>query len=234
MGRLGIIASFQPTHCTSDMSMSESRLGPERIKGAYAWRSLIECVFATPPSSVRVLIAFLLSYSGGAPFALGSDFPVEGVNPFFGIYAAVARKWVGGEKAGDSPHGEGGWFVLFSSPPFPFPSLPAFLPAGIQQRSKCLCQLSRHCRYPEQRLTALEALRGFTTAAAYASFSSHQVGSLEIGKFADFIIVDGDPLVLGTEVEGETVKERRTREKRLREMKVSATVVQGRAVFGGL
>ncbi|GAA6039999.1 hypothetical protein JCM8097_002660 [Rhodosporidiobolus ruineniae] len=176
MGRLGIIASFQPTHATSDMAYAESRLGPERIKGAYAWRSLIEA---------------------GAPFCLGSDFPVEGVNPFYGIYAAVARKWVEGERAGDSPHGEEGW-------------------------------------YPHQRLTPLEALRGFTTSAAYASFSSSRVGSLTPGKVADFIVVDGDPLVLGTEVEGESQDERRGREKKLREMKVRATVVEGRLVYGSL
>ncbi|BGP19977.1 hypothetical protein JCM10213v2_008108 [Rhodosporidiobolus nylandii] len=176
MGKLGIIASFQPTHATSDMAYAESRLGPERIKGAYAWRSMI---------------------SAGSPFCLGSDFPVEGVNPFFGIYAAVTRKWVEGPRAGDSPQGEGGW-------------------------------------YPEERLTPLEALRGFTTAPAYASFSSDRVGSLEPGKLADFIVVDGDPLTLGEAVDGESDQKRRTREKRLREMKVLATVVEGRMVFGGL
>ncbi|GAA5973538.1 hypothetical protein JCM11641_007106 [Rhodosporidiobolus odoratus] len=176
MGELGIIASFQPTHATSDMAYAESRLGSERIKGAYAWRSLI---------------------NAGSPFTLGSDFPVEGVNPFYGIYAAVTRKWVEGEKAGDSPHGEKGW-------------------------------------YPSQRLAPIEALRGFTTAAAYASFSSDKFSSLEVGKFADFIVVDGDPLKLGTEVDGETREERRAREKKLREMKVRVTVVEGRAVVGAL
>ncbi|GAA6011591.1 hypothetical protein JCM10207_002671 [Rhodosporidiobolus poonsookiae] len=176
MGRLGIVASFQPTHATSDMGYAESRLGPVRIKGAYAWRTLID---------------------GGAPFALGSDFPVEGVNPFLGIYAAVARKWVEGPKAGDSPHGKGGW-------------------------------------YSSQHLTPLEALQGFTTATAWASFSSHQVGALEIGKFADFIVVNGDPLVLGQEVEGESDAARAAREKKLREMKVKATVVEGRLVHGAL
>ncbi|GAA5858682.1 hypothetical protein JCM8547_001419 [Rhodosporidiobolus lusitaniae] len=176
MGRLGIRASFQPTHCTSDMAYAESRLGPERIKGAYAWRSLL---------------------NAGVPYALGSDFPVEGVNPFLGIAAAVTRKWVEGDRAGGSPHGEGGW-------------------------------------YPSERLTPLEALRGFTTLAAAASFSEDKVGSLSYGKLGDFIIVDGDPLVLGTPVEGESVEEMRERERRLREIKVRATVVQGRLVYGEL
>ncbi len=57
---LGIIASFQPTHATSDMWYAETRLGPERIKGAYAWRSYLEA---------------------GGTITLGSDFPVEGIDP---------------------------------------------------------------------------------------------------------------------------------------------------------
>ncbi|KAG8901634.1 hypothetical protein FRC01_009794, partial [Tulasnella sp. 417] len=85
VGQLGIIASVQPTHCTSDMSYAETRLGPERIKGAYAWQSLIR---------------------NGAHFATGSDFPVEGINPLLGFYAAVTRL----DENGESPHGPGGWF----------------------------------------------------------------------------------------------------------------------------
>ena len=68
---LGIIASMQPTHATSDMPWAEDRLGSERIAGAYAWRSLIEA---------------------GANLAFGSDAPVESVNPWLGIYAAVTRQ----------------------------------------------------------------------------------------------------------------------------------------------
>ena len=69
--RSGIISSMQPTHGTSDMYWAEARVGPERIKGAYAWRTVLD--------------------SGGR-LALGSDFPVEAVNPFFGIHAAVTRQ----------------------------------------------------------------------------------------------------------------------------------------------
>ena len=79
---LGIIASMQPTHATSDMPWAEKRLGSQRIKGAYAWRSLLDA---------------------GARLAFGSDFPVEQVNPFLGIYAAVTRQDLEG-----SP--EGGWY----------------------------------------------------------------------------------------------------------------------------
>ena len=68
---LGVVASIQPTHATSDMYWAEDRIGPERIKGAYAWRKLMDA---------------------GAMIACGSDFPVEGVNPLWGIYAAVTRQ----------------------------------------------------------------------------------------------------------------------------------------------
>ena len=79
---LGVIASIQPTHCTSDMKMAEARLGPERIAGAYPWRKLI---------------------AAGARIASGSDFPVEDPNPLWGIYAAVTRQDHHGEPAG-------GWY----------------------------------------------------------------------------------------------------------------------------
>ncbi|PFH49981.1 hypothetical protein AMATHDRAFT_75863 [Amanita thiersii Skay4041] len=86
-GRLGVIPSVQPTHATSDMWYAETRLGPERVKGAYAYQTLTRT-----------------SHNG--VIALGSDFPVEGVNPLLGFYAAVSRLSVDGT----SPHGEGGWF----------------------------------------------------------------------------------------------------------------------------
>lgn len=78
---LGVIASMQPTHCTSDMAWAEKRVGPTRIKGAYAWRSVLRT---------------------GAHVPISSDFPGETLNPFYGIYAAVTRQ---------DPQGrpEGGW-----------------------------------------------------------------------------------------------------------------------------
>jgi predicted amidohydrolase YtcJ len=80
--KLGIIASMQPPHCTSDMPWAETRVGPERIKGAYAWRSFLN-------AGVRV--------------PLNSDFPGETPNPFWGMYAAETRKSPEGEP-------EGGWY----------------------------------------------------------------------------------------------------------------------------
>ncbi len=79
--KLGVIASMQPTHCTSDMAWAEKRLGPERIKGAYAWRSVKD---------------------SGAHLSLSSDFPGETLNPFYGIYAAITRQ----DPQGNPP---GGW-----------------------------------------------------------------------------------------------------------------------------
>lgn len=69
--RLNVIPSMQPTHATSDMYWVQTRLGPERVLGAYAWRSLID---------------------DGNIIASGSDFPVEHPNPLYGFYAAITRQ----------------------------------------------------------------------------------------------------------------------------------------------
>jgi predicted amidohydrolase YtcJ len=78
---LQLIASMQPTHATSDMSMAEERIGSDRLRGAYAWRTFLD---------------------QGTRIAGGSDFPVESDNPFFGIYSAVTR-------ADHEGHPAGGW-----------------------------------------------------------------------------------------------------------------------------
>ena len=79
---LGVLASMQPTHATSDMPWAEARVGPERIRGAYAWRTLLDA---------------------GARLVAGSDFPVEEPSPLLGLYAAVTRQ----DRAGNPP---GGWY----------------------------------------------------------------------------------------------------------------------------
>jgi len=124
---LGLIASMQPTHATSDMGMAEERLGVERLQGAYAWRTFL---------------------NQGTRIAGGSDFPVESPNPFFGLHAAVTRT----DHAGQPP---GGW-------------------------------------HSEQAMSRLEAFRAFTLDAAYAQHQEATLGSLQPGKWADFILVDGD------------------------------------------
>lgn len=68
---LGVLPSMQPTHCTSDMYWAPTRLGPQRVKGAYLWRTFLE---------------------QGVPVAGGSDAPVERIDVLPGLYAAVARQ----------------------------------------------------------------------------------------------------------------------------------------------
>ncbi len=80
--KLGVIASMQPAHCTSDMAWAGTRVGPERVKGAYAWRSILKT---------------------GAHLPLSSDFPGETLSPFAGWYAAVTRQ----DATGNPP---GGWY----------------------------------------------------------------------------------------------------------------------------
>ena len=77
--RLGVIASVQPAHATSDRAMAEERLGPRRVRDAYAWQSLRRA---------------------GARLALGSDFPVEHENPLWGLFAAITRTDHDGLPAG--------------------------------------------------------------------------------------------------------------------------------------
>ena len=125
--KLDLIASMQPTHATSDMNMAEDRIGKERLRGAYAWRTFLD---------------------QGTRIAGGSDFPVESANPFYGLHAAVTR----------TDH--------------------ANLPAGGW--------------HSEQAMSLLEAFRAFTLDAAYAEHQDKTLGTLEKGKWADFILIDRD------------------------------------------
>ena len=120
-----IIPSVQPTHATSDMYWAEDRLGHERIKGAYAFKDLLNAY---------------------GKVALGTDFPVEQVSPFLTFYAAVGR-----QDTQQYPEG------------------------GFQM---------------ENALTREETLKGMTIWAAHSNFEEDEKGSIEAGKFADFIILD--------------------------------------------
>jgi predicted amidohydrolase YtcJ len=108
------------------MAWAAERLGPERLRGAYAWRSLL---------------------GTGVVIAGGSDFPVESPNPFHGIHAAVTRR--------PRMHDDHGW-------------------------------------QPEQRMTREEAVRSFTTWNAFASRQEADLGSLEVGKHADVVVLSED------------------------------------------
>ena len=150
-----IVPSIQPTHATSDMYWAEDRVGKERIKNGYAYKKL-------------------LNHYGKV--ALGTDFPVEKVNPMLTFYAAVARK-----------------------------DLKGYPENGYQM---------------ENALTREETLKGMTIWAAHSNFEEQEKGSIEIGKFADFVILDKDIMkvdinevpeskVLKTFVGGELVYEKK-------------------------
>ena len=143
-----IIPSIQPTHATSDMYWAEDRLGKDRIKGAYAYKTLLE-------KSGRL--------------ALGTDFPVEQVSPFLTFYAAVSRQDVNQFPAG-----------------------------GFNK---------------DNGLTREETLKGMTIWAAYANFEEEEKGSIEAGKFADFIILDNNIMTI--------------EEKEIPNIKVNQTYING-------
>lgn len=154
-GDYSIIPSVQPTHATSDMRWAGTRLGEKRLKTAYAYKQLLD-------------------QNGWIP--LGTDFPVENINPVYTFYAAVERKDLKGYPEG-----------------------------GFQ---------------PENAISRIEALRGMTIWAAKAQFEEKEKGSIEPGKYADFVILNNDIMnlegsqlpnvkVLKTYVNGEQVYEKK-------------------------
>lgn len=151
-GAYHIIPSVQPTHATSDMYWAGDRLGQKRLKSAYIYKELLD-------------------QNGWMP--LGTDFPVEFINPLFTFYSAVARK--DGNNFPDN---------------------------GFQI---------------ENALTRIEAIKGMTIWAAKGSFEEYEKGSLEVGKFADFVILNSDILSIPIE---ET-----------RNTKILSTWVDGKLVY---
>lgn len=147
-----IIPSVQPTHATSDMYWAQDRVGEDRIKYAYAYKTMLE---------------------KAGKIALGTDFPVEQVNPMYTFYAAVARK-----------------------------DLKNYPENGFQMKDA---------------LTREEALRGMTIWAAFANFEENEKGSIEVGKFADFTVLDKDIMNVD--------------EKELPTTKVLATFINGEMVY---
>ncbi len=152
---LGIAASVQPPHPVEDMSWAEERLGPERIRGAYAWRALRR---------------------SGARLLLNSDLPGSDWDIFYGLHSAVTRRDKQLQPAG-------GW-------------------------------------YPEQVLTAEEAVRGYTTWGAWAEFLDQVTGTIRVGMRADLTLLSLDPFVVGS-----------TDPDRLLAGRVLATVAGGRVAF---
>jgi predicted amidohydrolase YtcJ len=142
---------MQPYHAIDDGRWADGRIGRERNKGTYAFRSLLDAK---------------------ARLAFGSDWDVAPLSPIIGIYAAVTRRTIDGKN----PQG---WV-------------------------------------PEQKIKVEEALRAYTSGAAYAAFEEKEKGTLEPGKLPDFVILSGDPLSVAPES--------------IEKITVEATVVGGRVV----
>ncbi|HET7231300.1 MAG TPA: amidohydrolase [Longimicrobium sp.] len=151
-GRLGVIPSMQPYHAIDDGRWAERVIGPERAKGTYAFRTLLD---------------------SGATLAFGSDWFVAPPTPLEGIYAAVTRRTL------DDQH-PGGWV-------------------------------------PEQKITVEEALRAYTSGAAFGVFQEREKGTLEPGKLADWVLIDRDLRAIAPET--------------IRDAHVLMTVVGGQVVY---
>ena len=158
LGQLGIIASMEPPHAVEDKTWAEARLGPERIRGAYAWRTLRET---------------------NAALTFNSDNPGSDHSIFYGLHAAITR-----QDKNSQP--EGGW-------------------------------------YAEQAVNADEAVRGYTSWSAYASFREDDTGILDVGRWADITVMDVDPFVLADQVPADMLNGR-----------ILMTVVDGEVVHENL
>lgn len=154
-GQLGIIASMEPPHAMEDKAWAEDRLGPERILGGYAWRSLRET---------------------NAALTFNSDNPGSDHDIFYGLHSAVTR-----QDKNQEP--EGGW-------------------------------------YGEQAMNVDEAVRGYTSWSAYASFRENETGIIEVGRWADLTVMDLDPFVLSDESPGDILNGR-----------ILMTIVNGQVVY---
>jgi len=129
MKKLGVLAHVQPIFIDYDMQIVEARIGAERMKSTYAWKTMLDA---------------------GVQMAFGSDCPVEPLDIMPNIYSAVTRKNLKGQPTN-------GWM-------------------------------------PHEKLDVLTVLKGFTLWSAFASGEDHIKGSIEVGKLADFAVLDKNPL----------------------------------------
>ncbi|MGH9834393.1 MAG: amidohydrolase [Blastocatellia bacterium] len=150
-----IIASMQPPHCAEDKAWAEDRLGPERVKGAYAWRRLRR---------------------NGSRLIFNSDLIGSDHNVFYGLHAAITRR----DKQLQPPDG---W-------------------------------------YAKQRVTPEEAVRAYTTWAAYAAFWEQETGVIAAGRWADITVMNSDPLNTGASDPAKLLQGR-----------IALTMVGGKIVF---
>jgi hypothetical protein len=150
-----VIASMEPPHAVEDKPWAADRLGPERVKGAYAWRTFRK-------AGVRLIF--------------NSDLTGSDHNIFYGLHSAITRRDKTLQPAG-------GW-------------------------------------HPEQNMSPEEAVRGYSTWAAYASFQEKETGVLAAGRWADITVMDIDPLVVGS-----------TRPDDLLKGAITLTIMGGKVVF---
>jgi len=150
--RLGVVASMQPYHAIDDGRWAEKRIGRERCRTTYAFRSILDA---------------------GGRLAFGSDWDVAPLSPIAGIDAAVTRRTIDGKNPK-------GWF-------------------------------------PEQAISAQEALKAYTADAAWSAFEEHEKGSLSTGKLADFVVLSRDILSIPPD--------------QIVDARVDTTVVGGKVVF---
>ena len=152
---LELIASMEPAHCVEDKTWAEDRLGPHRVKGAYAWRTLRK---------------------NGVRLAFNSDLIGSDHDIFYGLHSAITRR----DKELQPPEG---W-------------------------------------YPEEAMTSEEAVRGYTIWGAYAGGLENEMGTLELGKWADITVMDIDPLVVGD-----------TEPRKLFDGNIVTTIVAGKVLY---
>jgi predicted amidohydrolase YtcJ len=133
-GELRLTASMEPPHAVEDKAWAEARLGPERLRGAYAWRSLRRA---------------------GAHLVFNADLPGSDHDIFYGLHAAMTRR----DRDAEPP---GGWL-------------------------------------PEERMTPEEAVRAYTSWAAWSEFAEERGGKIREGYRADLTALDLDPFVVGAE-----------------------------------
>ena len=151
-GKLNVVASMQPFHAIDDGRWAWKRLDEKRIKGTYAFRTILDT---------------------GGVLAFGSDSPVAPLNPLYGVYAAVTRRTLDDKNPN-------GWV-------------------------------------PEQKISVLETIRAFTAGSAYAEFQENFKGTIEVGKFADFVMISDDLFTIDPT--------------KIRDAKVLLTVVNGEVVY---
>ena len=146
-----IIASMQPYHAIDDGRWAQSKLGAQRIKTAYAFRTIL---------------------AAGAPLSFGSDWPVAPLSPMLGVYAAVTRRT-------DDRHRDG-W-------------------------------------QPQEKISVEQALHAYTYGNAYADFEETISGTIELGKRADFVVLDADPRAVATD--------------KIKDITVLSTYINGRRLY---